>query len=307
MKANKKKLLVSVIVTTYNRKKLLKETIDSILNQTFRDFELIVVDNFSGYDFFAHINSFKDKRIKAYQKQNDGIIAVNRNYGIKKAKGEYIAFCDDDDLWEKHKLELQLRHFEDSEIVGVGTGMTKIGDLKYHRNKKISDDLALDFDGLLRRQTAGLSSLVVRNLGFKFDESEDFKFVEDFDFQLALTLDTQKKIKILSEPLLYYRVHQSNDSKELRNVEKGFNVLQKYSNNIPKDQMRLLYARVYFNLGIKALRIKEYNCAKSYFRDASLYGTGIQKHTAMIMAFCMKFPGKMIEIMFVIYYKIYKI
>lgn len=83
---------VSVIVTTYNRKEYLAETIQSILNQTFQDFELIVVDNYSNYDFFGLMKSFNSEKITAFQNQNNGIIAVNRNFGIKLAKGEFIAF-----------------------------------------------------------------------------------------------------------------------------------------------------------------------------------------------------------------------
>ena len=78
--------LVSVIVTTYNRKILLKETINSILCQTFKDFELIVVDNYSDYDFYNFIDSFNDNRILPFQNNNNGNIALNRNHGIKKAK-----------------------------------------------------------------------------------------------------------------------------------------------------------------------------------------------------------------------------
>ena len=86
---------VSVVVTTYNRPDLVKETIDGILNQTFQDFELIVVDNYSNYDFFELIENIGGKKIRAFQNQNNGVIAVNRNVGIKNAIGEYIAFCDD--------------------------------------------------------------------------------------------------------------------------------------------------------------------------------------------------------------------
>ena len=101
--------LVSVVVTTYNRRELLMKTIDSILNQTYKNFELIVVDNYSDYDFLSYLKSFNDERIRSFQNKNEGIIAVNRNFGIKKAKGEYIAFCDDDDIWFPKKLELQLK------------------------------------------------------------------------------------------------------------------------------------------------------------------------------------------------------
>lgn len=109
---NEENPLVSIIVTTYNRRGLLNETINSILNQTYKNFELIIVDNFSNYDFFKHIKTFNDLRIRGFQNQNNGIIAVNRNFGIKKTKGEYIAFCDDDDLWHPNKLTCQLKELE---------------------------------------------------------------------------------------------------------------------------------------------------------------------------------------------------
>ena len=106
--------VVSVIVTTFNRKEYLKETVESILNQSYINFELIIVDNYSDYDFFSHIKSFKDNRIQPYQNSNNGIIAVNRNFGINIAKGEYIAFCDDDDLWLPQKLEMQIKFMKES-------------------------------------------------------------------------------------------------------------------------------------------------------------------------------------------------
>ena len=103
--------IVSVIVTTYNRQEYLSETIRSILNQTFQDFELIIVDNFSNYDFFSLIYSFNSDKITALQNDNQGIIASNRNVGIRKAQGEFIAFCDDDDIWIPEKLENQIQVF----------------------------------------------------------------------------------------------------------------------------------------------------------------------------------------------------
>ena len=106
------KPLVSILVITYNRKVFLHETIESILNQTYKNFELIIVDNFSNYDFLSHLNSFKDDRIKPFQNKNNGVIAVNRNFGLTKAQGEYIAICDDDDLWIPQKLEKQVNGFK---------------------------------------------------------------------------------------------------------------------------------------------------------------------------------------------------
>ena len=99
---------VSVIIPTFNREHLLKETMEYILNQTFKDFELIIVDNYSSDNTENAVKSYNDKRIRYFKNQNNGVIAVNRNFGIKKARGEFITFCDDDDLWLPQKLEKQL-------------------------------------------------------------------------------------------------------------------------------------------------------------------------------------------------------
>ena len=71
---------VNIIITTYNRPELLSKTILSILSQTYYNFELIIIDNFSNYDFFKLIHNFNDDRIKGFQNQNNGIISINRNY-----------------------------------------------------------------------------------------------------------------------------------------------------------------------------------------------------------------------------------
>lgn len=131
---------VSVIVTTYNRKELLAETIQSILCQTFQDFELIVVDNFSNYDFQAHLQSFNSEKIVPFQNANDGVIAVNRNFALEKAKGKYVAFCDDDDYWEPDKLQRQLDRAVQSgaEMVAIYSNAVCFGEQvkSYSSNKK---------------------------------------------------------------------------------------------------------------------------------------------------------------------------
>ncbi|MDA9978134.1 glycosyltransferase, partial [Flavobacteriaceae bacterium] len=105
---------ISVIVTTYNRQKLLRKTIYSILNQSYNDFELIIVDNYSNYNIIEFIKSFEDNRIRLFQNNNNGIISVNRNYGVYKSKSDYIAFCDDDDVWYKDKLQTQMSVFNNN-------------------------------------------------------------------------------------------------------------------------------------------------------------------------------------------------
>lgn len=187
--------LVSVIVTTFNRKDYLKETVDSILNQTYKNFELIVVDNFSDYDFFSHIKSFNDSRISAYQNKNNGIIAVNRNFGIKKSEGEYIAFCDDDDLWLPQKLEKQINKLNKTEDGMVYTMQKHFGETSIFSNYYGIGPLPFkqntSTDALLRVNCIPNSTVMVKKslldqIGY-FDERRSFIGIEDNDFWIRVS------------------------------------------------------------------------------------------------------------------------
>ena len=119
---------ISVIIPCYNSEKFIKETMDSVLSQTYRDFEVIVIDDGSKDKTREIIQSFDDERIKYYYKKNGGM-ADARNEGIKLAKGEHIAFLDHDDIWFSDKLELQLSEIEKSECIGiVYSGYIEIND-----------------------------------------------------------------------------------------------------------------------------------------------------------------------------------
>jgi glycosyltransferase involved in cell wall biosynthesis len=100
--------MVSVISITYNRANFIGETIQSVLDQTYGDFEYIIVDDGSEDDTEAIINGLKDSRIKYFKLEKTGYLSKLRNFGLKKATGKYIAFIDSDDIWEKDKLKTQV-------------------------------------------------------------------------------------------------------------------------------------------------------------------------------------------------------
>ncbi|MCX6184716.1 MAG: glycosyltransferase family A protein, partial [Flavobacterium sp.] len=89
----------SVIIPVYNKEQFLVHTINSVLNQSFTDFELLLIDDGSTDSSPALLNQFTDERIKLISQNNQGVSAA-RNLGIKEAKAPYIAFLDADDLWE---------------------------------------------------------------------------------------------------------------------------------------------------------------------------------------------------------------
>ena len=99
--------MISVIIPTYNRAKLLPRAVESVLNQTYQDIELIIVDDGSTDDTMEWVRGIKDDRVRYAQLNHQGACAA-RNHGISIARGEYIAFQDSDDIWFMDKLEKQL-------------------------------------------------------------------------------------------------------------------------------------------------------------------------------------------------------
>jgi len=102
---------VSVIIPTYNRSKLVKEAVESVLAQTFKDFEVIVVDDGSTDDTRSIIEAIKDSRLRYFYKENGGVSAA-RNLGLQRAKGDFICFLDSDDLWPNNFLEVMLQKLQ---------------------------------------------------------------------------------------------------------------------------------------------------------------------------------------------------
>ena len=110
----------SVIIGNYNCKKFLKLAIHSVLTQTYKNFELIIVDDGSndGSQNLIKNLSLKDKRIRYFlRKTNSGKDAVPKNFGVKKARGEYICILDSDDIWDKNKLEIQNSYLKKDNIM----------------------------------------------------------------------------------------------------------------------------------------------------------------------------------------------
>ena len=97
--------LISIVIPTYNRSAELKRALKSVLSQTYKNFEVIVVDNNSIDNTDTMLKNLNDQRIRLLKINNNGIIAASRNMGINASNGEWIAFLDSDDWWHSNKLE----------------------------------------------------------------------------------------------------------------------------------------------------------------------------------------------------------
>ena len=102
----KKKCIVSIIIPTYKRVEKLKRAIDSVLSQTFTNWELIIIDNHSLDGTKELVDDYNNPKIKMLLIKNNGNIAKSRNLGIKKSNGKYLALLDSDDLWVPNKLQI---------------------------------------------------------------------------------------------------------------------------------------------------------------------------------------------------------
>src|SRR5688572_8916034 len=103
--------LVSIILATYNRAQLIGESISSVLNQTYGNWELIIVDDGSDDQTAEVVKELHEPRVKYFYVPHTGMLGAVRNLGIRKAKGEFIAFQDSDDIWREDKLAVQLQLF----------------------------------------------------------------------------------------------------------------------------------------------------------------------------------------------------
>ena len=112
------KPLVSIITPSYNGEKYISKTIESVINQTYKNWEMIIVDDLSTDKTEHIVKSYQknDKRIKFFKLEKKGGASVARNKAIEKSKGKYIAFLDSDDLWKKDKLEKQINFMEENKI-----------------------------------------------------------------------------------------------------------------------------------------------------------------------------------------------
>ena len=121
--------MLSVVIPLYNKEKAIVKTIASVLNQTYTDFELIVVDDGSKDNSLLVVKAVDDPRVRVIHKKNGGVSSA-RNRGIKEAKGEYVALLDGDDLWEPTFLEEQVKlihDFPEAAMWGVSIAFIKYG------------------------------------------------------------------------------------------------------------------------------------------------------------------------------------
>lgn len=214
--------IVSVIIPTYNRASFITKAIDSVLEQTFNDFEIIVIDDGSTDQTKEKLKPYQNKIIYRYQ-ENQGI-AKARNQGLEIAQGDYIAFLDSDDFWKPEKIQKQIEFFDKHPAYGLVATQCLVNivdenleTLKYVQGEEVHYELT--YEKIFQRPFIKTPSVLIKKQCFQEigTFNEDLRVLEDVD--LWLRLAQKYKIGFINEPLtIYTRGHEKDrrDGLEVR-------------------------------------------------------------------------------------------
>ena len=231
---------VSIIIPTYNQSQYLEEAVESVLNQTYKNIEIIIVDDGSTDNTPEVIKSF-DNKIIYIQQKNKGASGA-RNTGIKKANGQYIAFLDSDDLWLKNKLEKQIKFIQNNPEIGLlGTGCYQMIDINKMIYKKIfpAKNEILQKD-LIKYNPFIQSSVMIKKDVFNSIGLYDEKFKESEDYDLWLRIAQKYKVANLEQALVTKKYYAEGLSKHKDNKQLYF-ALKAKNNAIKRGQYSKLY------------------------------------------------------------------
>jgi len=241
--------LVSIITPCYNSERYIAKAIESVINQTFIDWELIIIDDKSTDNSLSIIKEFLkiEPKIKLIE-QDINIGAANaRNIGIKNAIGEYISFLDSDDIWLPEKLEKQIKYMRDNNILLTYCSYYTIDENDNIKNIRRAKD-KVDFNDILKSNFIGNSTAIynAKILGKRYFENIHH---EDYLYWIRIIKDIQYA-KGIDLPLAKYRVRNSSISSN--KIKSAIWTLKIYRNVLKLDILQTIYSFInYIYYGFK--------------------------------------------------------
>ena len=261
--------MVSIIIPTYNRESTIKRAIESVLNQTYKDIELIIVDDCSTDNTEDVVKSIEDSRLKYFKLEKNSGACVARNYGVAIANGEYIAFQDSDDEWYSNKLEEQLNNMKNNNSDADFCMYKKISDnseticpinIALNRMNKYGIEKALSYGNFI-----GTPLLIAKKSIFeklKFDEN--LPRFQDWDF--VIKLSHYYKISFTNKILANTYIQGDSITKNNEKLLKAVEVMSKNEYYYKDILMSSLYSLAAKNSS-KNIKRKYYKKALSYHFD----------------------------------------
>lgn len=273
---------VSVVIPAYNAMTYLPQTLDSVMRQTFTDFEVLIINDGSKDNIIQWVSEITDPRVKLISHENQGLPGA-RNTGIAHAQGEYIAFLDADDLWESTKLEKQIQCFEEHLEAGVVYTWTLLVD---EYGKPTGRIFASQAEGNVWRQL--LETDVISNGSSAMIRKDCFDIVGVFDRTLTSAEDLDMWLRIavhypfavVKEPLTLYRQYSNSMSKNRQRMFQNLRtVVEKAFQTVPLEMLHLrnpAYASITLNQAWWSVDEGDYTTARAWQKQAYLHYPRVQ-------------------------------
>jgi len=205
--------LVSIIMPSWNTADYIADSIRSVLGQSYTNWELIIVDDCSTDGSYEVIRPFlADSRIRYYENENNMGAALTRNRALRKARGEWIAFLDSDDLWRPDKLEKQISFMEDNGYVLSYTSYEKIDEKGALLGIRVTGPAIVDRHKMYQYDYIGQLTMMYSARFFGLIQIEDIRKNNDYAIRLRLFAKGGTKAFLLDENLAQYRVRTSSIS-----------------------------------------------------------------------------------------------
>ncbi len=266
---------VTVIIPAYNAMKYLPKTVESVLNQTLTDFEVLIINDGSSDGIVEWASQITDLRVRLISQENQGT-AVARNTGIVESQGEYIAFLDADDIWEPTKLEKQAQCLDNNPLVGLVDAWTAFIDengkltglvMKHETEGDVYKEVVETCDSSV---CCGSSPMIRRSCFDTLGLFDRESYIEDVDMWIRIA--TRYHYGVVKEPLVKYRMHPNNKSKDCESMLRGFRqLIEKIYSSLPTEILYLRprsYGRLYIFLAWRSIDTQDYQQAFHYSRQA---------------------------------------
>lgn len=250
-------ILFSIVIPTYNRANLIKRCIESVINQTYQNWEAIIVDNYSEDNTEEIISSFHDERIRFYKNHNYGVISVSRNFALDKSNGDWICFLDSDDSWTSDKLERLLPYLNDFDIVYHGYESNMNGRKLFGKSRRLfytvkepTVSYVLQRGDPFNPTCTAVSKNFIRNT--RFSEDRGLYAIEDYDFFLQL-LVRNPRIKHLKKYLAFYDSTTGVSHNQMEHLGRSKLVYSKYKYLLTGNEFRNVLKLYMFLRGVNYL------------------------------------------------------
>jgi len=223
--------LVDIILPNYNKAKFLEETVDSIVNQSFRNFKLYIIDDFSNDNSISIIKKYSDPRIILIPLKKNKGVSFCRNLGIRISESKYISFIDSDDYWDKNKLENQIKFMEKFKHGFTYTDYIPFvfKNNKKEFRKKVEVQKKFNFKQFVHNTSVAMSTVTIKRSIIKNLRFKKLKICEDYLFKCQI-LKNNDAFKC-NDALMYYRISKNSlQSNKLRNFYWVWKINRKFNN-----------------------------------------------------------------------------